>query len=169
MSKQFRKIILAYDGSEGSDKALQLAASLAKDQQQTQLTVVNVYDEKIETRRVDLAGETPLSLQGYMIEGMPTPPAALGFNQTEPSTQALITNSVDQIFFEAQRQLGSVNTSFQVLEGDPADSICAYADEVNANLIIVGSSGKGGIKGFLLGNNTEKVARLAPCHVLIAK
>ncbi|CEG29681.1 universal stress protein [Bacillus sp. B-jedd] len=166
--QNFQNIILAYDGSEGSEKALALAASMAKEQQ-TQLTVVNVYDERIETRRVDLAGETPLSLHGYMIEGMPTPPAALGFNQAEASTQSLISNSVEQIFFEARRKLDSINASFQVLEGNPAESISAYAEEVEADLIIIGSSGKGGIKGFLLGNNTEKVARLAPCHVLIAK
>lgn len=166
--QKFENIIVAYDGSEGSEKALALAASMAKGQQ-THLTVVNVYDEKIETRRVDLAGETPLSLHGYMIEGMPTPPAALGFNQAEASTQSLISNSVEQIFFEARRRLDSVNASFQVLEGNPADSISSYAEEVEADLIIIGSSGKGGIKGFLLGNTTEKVARLAPCHVLIAK
>ncbi|OCA84379.1 hypothetical protein A8F94_16885 [Bacillus sp. FJAT-27225] len=165
----FRRIILAYDGSEGSNKALKLAASIAKHEKDAALTVINVYEEKIETRRVDIVGNAPSSMHGYIIEGIPASPSTLGFSQTEQSTQAIITNSVDQIFFEAQRELEGISTSFQVLEGTPAESICAYAEEVNADLIIVGSSGKSGFKGFLLGNNTEKISKLAHCHVLIAK
>lgn len=167
MPAQFRKIVLAYDGSDGSDKALTLASVMANGE--TELTVVNVYDEKIETRRVDIAGESPLALHGYLIEGMPAPPSSLGYAQAQASTQAIISNSVDQLFFEAKRRLGHLNVNFQVLEGTPAESICTYAEEIGADLIIVGSSGKGGIKGLLIGNITEKVSRLAPCNVLIAK
>ncbi|RDU35339.1 universal stress protein [Neobacillus piezotolerans] len=169
MPVQFRKIILAYDGSDGSDKALNLASVLVKGNTETKLTVVNVYEEKIETRRVDITGESRLALHGYLIEGMPAPPSSLGYSQAQHSTQAIISNSVDHIFFEAKRRLGDTNASFRVLEGTPAESICDYAEEIGADLIIIGSSGKGGIAGLLIGNITEKVSRHAPCNVLIAK
>ncbi|WP_059172886.1 universal stress protein [Bacillus sp. FJAT-27445] len=169
MAFQLRNIILAYDGSEGSDKALDLAAAIIQGNPDSHLTVVNVYDEKIETRRVDISGDSRLALHGYLIEGMPAPPSTLGYSQSEASTQTIISNSVDQVFFEAKRRLGLVNANYQVLEGNPADSICAYAEEVNADIIIIGSSGKGGITGFFIGNITEKVSKLAPCNVLIAK
>ncbi|WP_053365433.1 universal stress protein [Bacillus sp. FJAT-27245] len=169
MTAQFLKIILAYDGSEGSDKALNLASALAKGDADTELTVVTVYDEKIENRRVDIAGESRLALHGYLIEGIPAPPSSLGYSQSQASTQAIISNSVDQIFYEAKTRLGHRNAKFQILEGNPAESICAYAEEIGADLIIIGSSGKGGITGLLIGNITEKVSKLAPCHVLIAK
>ncbi|WP_409274201.1 universal stress protein [Neobacillus sp. SCS-31] len=169
MPVQFRKIILAYDGSDGSDKALDLASALANGDTDTELTVVTVYDEKIETRRVDRAGDSRLALHGYLIEGIPAPPSSLGYSQSQASTQAIISNSVDQIMFEAKRRIGHLNAKFQVLEGNPAESICAFAEEIGADLIIVGSSGKGAITGLLIGNITEKVSRLAPCNVLIAK
>ncbi|ALC91977.1 hypothetical protein AM500_20900 [Bacillus sp. FJAT-18017] len=167
MSFSFNNIIVAYDGSEGSDKALKLAALVSKQGGNSALTVVNVYDEKIENRRVDIAGTSPAPMSGYLAEGIPA--SFHNFNQTEHSTQSIITNSVDQVFFDAKKKLDGVNVSFQVLEGAPAESICAYAEETGADLIITGSSGKSGLKGLLLGNVTEKITKMAPCHVLIAK
>jgi nucleotide-binding universal stress UspA family protein len=169
MSFSFNNIILAYDGSEGSDKALKLAALVTNQGGNSALTVVNVYDEKIENRRMDIAGTAPAPMSGYLAEGIPAATSFHDFNQPEYSTQSIITNSVDQVFFNAKKKLDGVNVSFQVLEGAPAESICAFAEETGADLIITGRSGKSGLKGLLLGNVTEKITKMAPCHVLIAK
>jgi nucleotide-binding universal stress UspA family protein len=54
-------------------------------------------------------------------------------------------------------------------EGDPADVIIQVANEQEADLIIVGSSGLTGIRRFLLGSVSSKVSHHAPCSVMIVR
>ncbi len=51
----------------------------------------------------------------------------------------------------------------------PADAILEQAREVHAGLIVVGSHGMGAIEHFLIGSVSERVARYAPCSVLVAR
>jgi nucleotide-binding universal stress UspA family protein len=57
----------------------------------------------------------------------------------------------------------------EVLRGDPASSIIASAQEQTADLVILGSHGEGGIDRWLLGSVSERVARHAPCSVLVVR
>ncbi|MCL7764359.1 universal stress protein [Polaribacter sp. Z014] len=43
------------------------------------------------------------------------------------------------------------------------------AEEIKADLIIMGSQGTGGVKGFFIGSNTEKVVRFSNLPVLVIK
>lgn len=52
---------------------------------------------------------------------------------------------------------------------DPADSILCVADEVNADLIVVGARGLGAVGRFLRGSVSTKVAHHSPCDVLIVE
>ena len=47
-----------------------------------------------------------------------------------------------------------------------ADAIVLYADEVDADLIIMGTHGRSGFDRLTLGSTAERVLRLAPCPVL---
>jgi nucleotide-binding universal stress UspA family protein len=51
--------------------------------------------------------------------------------------------------------------------GDVATTICHIAEEVPADVIIVGSHGRTGLKRMLLGSVSEHVVRHAPCPVLV--
>ena len=53
--------------------------------------------------------------------------------------------------------------------GDPADVIVAAAAAHDADLIVVGARGLGGMSRLLLGSVSEKVLRYARCPVLIVK
>jgi len=53
--------------------------------------------------------------------------------------------------------------------GRPSDVICSTAEEGDYDLIIIGSTGRSGIKSVLLGSVSQSVVRLAPCPVLIVK
>jgi nucleotide-binding universal stress UspA family protein len=53
--------------------------------------------------------------------------------------------------------------------GRPAQVITQMARELQADLIIMGSHGRTGIKRLLLGSVTEKVIGQAPCPVLVVK
>ncbi|MBN1589253.1 MAG: universal stress protein [Pirellulales bacterium] len=53
--------------------------------------------------------------------------------------------------------------------GDPGHEIVAFADEIDAGLIIVSSHGRTGLRHLLLGSVAERVVRLAHCPVLVLK
>lgn len=53
--------------------------------------------------------------------------------------------------------------------GEPAHEIIAYSEEVGADMIVVGSRGRGGIKSLLLGSTSHSVIHGAPCDVVVVK
>ena len=56
-----------------------------------------------------------------------------------------------------------------VLHGDPSGKILSYANEISADLIVMGSKAYGKIQRFLLGGVSEDVVRNAKCSVMIAR
>ena len=60
-----------------------------------------------------------------------------------------------------------VTTHIHVLPGDPSDGLVMVADEVNADLVVVGNKGMRGARR-ILGSVPNKVAHGAGCSVLIA-
>jgi len=57
----------------------------------------------------------------------------------------------------------------EMVPGHPADAIVLKARVNGYDLIIMGSSGLSGIKGYLLGSVSSTVSRHAPCSVLIIR
>ena len=57
----------------------------------------------------------------------------------------------------------------QVVTGDPADAIVHVAQEISADLIIMGTHGRTGLSHILLGSVAEKVVRHASCPVLTVR
>jgi nucleotide-binding universal stress UspA family protein len=57
----------------------------------------------------------------------------------------------------------------RVLHGDPSGKILSYANEIGADLIVMGSKAYGKVQRFLLGGVSEDVVRNAKCSVMIAK
>lgn len=54
-------------------------------------------------------------------------------------------------------------------EGAPAERIVASAEEIEASLLVIGTSGGGGLRRLLLGSVAEDVLRRAPCSVLLVR
>lgn len=48
----------------------------------------------------------------------------------------------------------------EILRGEPASTILAYADEIEADLVVVGQRGTSGLTGTLIGSTTDRLARL---------
>ncbi len=51
--------------------------------------------------------------------------------------------------------------------GDPADALIGVAEEVGADLLVIGNRGMSGVKRFVLGSVPNKVSHHAPCNLLI--
>jgi nucleotide-binding universal stress UspA family protein len=62
-----------------------------------------------------------------------------------------------------------IDTEAVLVDDNPSDGLARIADEVGADLLVVGTHGRTGLKRFLLGSVAERAARLARVHTLIAR
>lgn len=144
-SVAIRRVLLATDGSENaSEAALFLSGfQLPVDAEVTLLNVVQYP-----------SGISPFSTTPSIVEQV---------------RQARLSDA-RRLLEESKRQIntgGAVNTL--VAEGDPSEQILRAAADMNADLIVVGSKGLGGIKLFLLGSVSQRVCRYADRSVLLVK
>ncbi|MGL4593859.1 MAG: universal stress protein [Thermoguttaceae bacterium] len=64
---------------------------------------------------------------------------------------------------------GYSNFKITVRVGDSGTQIPLFAEDVQADLIVIASHGRGMFKRLLLGSTTDRVVHLAPCPVLVLK
>ncbi|MEM7311814.1 MAG: universal stress protein [Planctomycetota bacterium] len=57
----------------------------------------------------------------------------------------------------------------EIVYGDPVEEILKKADELDADLIVMGTHGRTGLDRILVGSVTEQVLRKSPCPVLCVK
>ncbi len=61
------------------------------------------------------------------------------------------------------------NLHFHVSIGDAGHGIASYAEEIAAEVIVMPSHGRTGLKRLLIGSVAERVLRMAHCPVLILR
>ena len=69
---------------------------------------------------------------------------------------------------EQLRQSG-IKTSWRVQAGAPHEEIVRTAEEEHADMIVMGTHGRGGLNRMVLGSVAERVIRLARCPVLTVR
>jgi nucleotide-binding universal stress UspA family protein len=57
----------------------------------------------------------------------------------------------------------------EVVQGEAAHGIAHYAEEVQADLVVIPSHGRTGLRRLLIGSVAERVVRLAHCPVLVLR
>lgn len=98
---------------------------------------------------------------------------ALEADETPPATAADRTmtspEAIAQLLEEAKALFRGQGIEAEVIEreGKPAFTICDVADEINADLIIMGCRGLGLTDEGVAESVTNRVINLSPCPVLI--
>lgn len=141
----FRKILVAVDGSEASNKAVEWAKQAYTDLPHATFTFVHVYQPYIPVVGTD--GYIPISYD----------PVNLQIPEDTPSFQAWSQ-------FSGKERLHFVN-----LLGNASDAICKEALEGGYDLIVIGAEGHGVVSSVLLGSVSGKVLHHAKCSVLIIR
>jgi nucleotide-binding universal stress UspA family protein len=144
----FRSIVVGTDGSETAAKAVDAAVELAQLSGAT-LEIVSAYEPVSSQRLREEARQVPPDLQ-WMI-----------------NRRADVDSTLSQAAERARG--GGVTPQTHAREGDPADAILDVAEELGADLIVVGNKGMTGAKRFLLGSVPNKVSHHAPCAVMIIR
>lgn len=150
---QFRRILAATDGSEGATNALRSAIELAA-VMPAELVVLNVIE--------------PEELSVIQSPGPQEFARAEHLRGDHAEAKEIISESILDEAKEIVTEYKGLAASFVFLVGDPAPEILRYADEVAADLIVMGSRGRGRVVGLLLGSVSQKVTNMARQFVLIA-
>jgi universal stress protein E len=62
-----------------------------------------------------------------------------------------------------------VEPKFWLAQGDPDEEIIKAVEQLEADVLVMGTVGREGVQGLLIGNTAEKVLRLVQCSVLAVK
>jgi len=144
----FKKIVAGLDGSEASEKAFELACSLAQQ-----------YDSEIHlvhTPQPQTVAFAMGAVAGYhTVTTMPS-------EDDVKSACEKIQSQGEAIASKYKRTIKQSHMD----RGDPADQIIACAEECGADLIVTGRRGLGSIGSLLQGSTTQRVNHLAKCACL---
>jgi nucleotide-binding universal stress UspA family protein len=148
----FSKVLVAYDGSDPSKRALDHAAKMAAmfEGELVILTVVPkvsvpVYSNaELGAQAMDIA-----SLQERMHENY-----SLSLKKAEEEIKGLYPH---------------LNVETILKEGRPSSTIVSEAERLGVSLIVIGSRGLGGISGWILGSTSRQVVDQCTKAILIVK
>ncbi|MEM3459469.1 MAG: universal stress protein [Candidatus Bathyarchaeia archaeon] len=150
-----KKILVAIDGSEHADKALDFALDIAEKYSAT-VTIINVF-------------QVPRVI--YPMIEYPGEPFAYPANWDEFTKEVkdIHEKILSNAFKRAKDLKPNLKISTVLKEGRPADKIVETAKEENFDLIVMGHRGLGRVKEFFLGSVADRVADEAHCPVIIVK
>jgi len=145
-----KKMLVAYDGSEASKKAIEVVLKCAdKEDEITLLTVV------------------PAELAESSFTKMLLPTIDLSNIVKSGSFKQKAKESLSKLVKQIEPEVSKVNIAVE--SGDPADEILLSAKKHESDIIVVGYKGYGKEGRFLLGSVTDKVVRHASKSVLVVR
>ena len=139
----FKKIVVATDFSTNADRALAVAIDLAR-LHQGELQLVHAYASGI-----------------YML---PPPFDVVSLAPSGPRFEHMAE------LMEARAQqvrAHGLPITTETVDGSPEEAVVAYANQVGADLLVIGSRGLGAIAHALLGSVAEKIVHHSSCPVLV--
>ena len=143
---KLKTILAAIDFSDSSDKAFQSALEMAQ-QFSAHLVLVHVINE-------------PIDLRGFYVPH-------ISFDKLEEEISAGAEKLMEKFCRTHLRNFDDFES--RILSGVPFKKIIDAAEEVSADLIVLGTHGRTGLDHVLFGSTAEKVVRLAQCPVLTVR
>lgn len=144
-----RKLLVAVDGSEHSQKALEFAAELAV-KFAASLHIVHVPQGPGGDRVMFLGGAS------VTLHATPAELESAGHDLIEAAEHIARAHGVSKV-------------STELLGGDPAHEIVHSAERFGADVLVLGSRGLGDLRGLLLGSVSHKVNQTAPCTCITVR
>ncbi len=145
-----KQILVATDFSPHAERALAYAMALAK-----------LFGAKVELMTSAWLPPIVTSDPFLLSAGGVTVPASF--------LQAAREQAASRLEAAAAPLRGSgIDITCAVMLEQPSSAICARAEEIQADLVALGTRGLSGLKHVLLGSVAERTARNAPCPVLTA-
>jgi nucleotide-binding universal stress UspA family protein len=140
----FNRILVAYDGSEHSQKAAVIAGDMARACKSKEVWLICVQDV------------VPYGLgESYVL-----------INELIDEQ----TRRGEEMLKSARKTLGDgLEIHSELLFGSPAERILEYAESKKSDLIVMGTRGRSGLAGLLLGSQVQKVITHSTCPVLAVK
>ncbi len=142
----FETIVCPVDFSDYSHHALRYALSLAK-----------LFEARLVLLHVV---EMPF-LPSYSMAGVPD--LSMPVEELEENAREHLEEELEQCRAEHP------DVEAEVLIGTPFVEIIDFAREAGADLIVMGTHGRSGLRQLLIGSVAERVVRKAPCPVLTVK
>lgn len=147
----FSRILVAYDGSRGARKALQVAIHFAK-QYEAELHQITVQENL--PRYVENAGRDCIAGQGRVL-----------YTHREAADYFYQMSQEESVAATA----AGVKLISHVVHGDAVEEITRIVREHGFGLLVVGYNGHSAIFGHNWGSSSKKLAELSSCSVLVVK
>jgi len=141
---RFGKLLVAFDGSPDSHKAVNFALEIAR-------------QCKAESRELHFLSVVHPPEQAELVEVEAVIDTARANYQELFNELRHMTRDLEAMVFT------------EVAVGHPAFQIARYAEERGCDLVVVGRRGRSKIEEWFLGSVSKRVAAYAPCTVVIAK
>ncbi|HWQ27084.1 MAG TPA: universal stress protein [Chlorobaculum sp.] len=98
-----------------------------------------------------------------VVENDPTINYSHGLEKERADEEQKLATLIDE------EQMAGIVADYAIYEGFAEECILDYAKRQDADIIIMGSHGRRGLKRMILGSVAEHVIRRAPCPVLVVK
>ncbi|NLS08243.1 universal stress protein [Rhizobium sp. P32RR-XVIII] len=171
-----KHVLVATDGSDKAREAVTMAANLAKSLG-TRLTILHVILHGLRAKEASHLAEAEHLVRRVsavtlpQLERIPTSMGEL-FRASQGRISEMVSvlgNRITEDAAESARSIGVSGVDTRVEPGDYAETILAVAEEIGADMIVVGSRGLGRLKGMLVGSVSQKIIQHAHCSVLVVR